>query len=129
MTVQKITIPARTCESVRLGTASGLRDTHMATGIKSVTTVGNPDSAFFLKPRLVVPNHQGDVTIHLQNCSDVNIKIPRCIAIGFLENLQNDTFKEIYVVDEKKREEKVSKDKPIPKLMSIKDKEFLLEQQ
>jgi hypothetical protein len=34
------------------------------------------------------------------------------------QNLQNDKFKEIYVVDEKKMDEEVSKDKPIPKPMS-----------
>ena len=89
----------------------------MAAGIKSVTTLGNLDySALFLQPGLVVPYHQGDVTILLQNCSEVNIEIPRCTAIGFLENLKNDTFKKMYVVDAKKMEQ-VSKDKPIPKPM------------
>jgi hypothetical protein len=83
MTVQKLMIPARTCTPVRLGTASGRRHTPMAAGIKSVTTVGNPDyPALFSQPGLVVPNHQGDV----------DIKIPRCTATAFLENLQNYTF-------------------------------------
>ena len=64
----------------------------MAAGIKSVTTVGNPDyPAIFSQPGLVVPNHQGDVTLLLQNCSDVDMEIRRCTAIGFLENLQNNT--------------------------------------
>jgi hypothetical protein len=51
---------------------------------------------------LVVPNHQGDVTILLQNCGDVDMEIPRCTAIGYLENLQNNSFQEIYAIDEKK---------------------------
>jgi hypothetical protein len=43
MKVQKITIPARTCVTVRLGTASGCRHTPMAAGNKSVITVIYPD--------------------------------------------------------------------------------------
>jgi hypothetical protein len=39
------------------------------------------------------------------------MEIPRCISIRFLENVQNYTFQEIYVVDEKKIEEEVSLDK------------------
>jgi hypothetical protein len=64
----------------------------MAAGIKSVTTVGSPEyPALFSQPGLVVPDHQGDITILLQNCGDVDMEIPRCTAIRFLENLQNDT--------------------------------------
>jgi hypothetical protein len=44
-----------------------------------------------------------------------------------LKILQNDTFKEIYAVDEKKMEEEVSKDKPIPKPTSNKDIYFFCE--
>ncbi len=65
VTVQKIIVPARTGVPVRLGTASGRRHTPMAAGIKSVTTIGN--LALFFQPGLVIPNHQGDVTIILQN--------------------------------------------------------------
>ena len=105
MTVQKINIPARTCVPVRLGTAIGRRHTPMAAGLKSVTTVGNPDyPALFSQPGLVVPNHQGDVTLLLQNCGDVDIEIPRCTAIGYIENLQNKSFNEIYAIDEQKLE-------------------------
>jgi hypothetical protein len=55
------------------------------------------------------------------------MEIPRCTAIGFLVNLQNNTFKEIYVLDEKKMEEEASKDKPIPTPMLTEDKHFFLE--
>jgi hypothetical protein len=55
------------------------------------------------------------------------VEISRFTAIGFLENLQNDTFKEIYVVDEKKFEEEVSINKPIPIPMSNENKEIFLD--
>jgi hypothetical protein len=45
------------------------------------------------------------------------MEIPRCTTIGFLDNIQNDMFKESYVVDEKKMEEEVSKGKHIPRPM------------
>jgi hypothetical protein len=48
----------------------------------------------------------------------MDMKIPSCTTIEFLKNLQNDTFNEIYVVDEKKMEEEASIDKPISKPMS-----------
>jgi hypothetical protein len=41
-----------------------------------------------------------------------------------MENLKNDTFNEIYVVNEKKMKEEVSVDKPIPKPMSCDKKRF-----
>ncbi len=95
----------------------------MAAGIQSVTTVGNPDfPALFSQPGLVEPNHQGDVTLILQNCSDVDIEIPRCTAIGFLKNLQNDNFKQIQAIDQNQLELEISKDKPAPPPMSNKDK-------
>ena len=79
--------------------------------------MGNPDyPAVFSQPSLVGANHQGDFTMLLQNCGDVDLEIPRCTAIGLMENLKNDTFKKMYVVDAKKMEQ-VSKDKPIPKPM------------
>jgi hypothetical protein len=95
MTVQKIVIPARTCIPVPLGTASGRRYTPMAAGLKSIKTVANPDCPdLFSQPCLVVPNHLGDVTVLQQNCGDIDMKIARCTAIEFIENLQNDPFKE-----------------------------------
>jgi hypothetical protein len=84
--VKKI-MPARTCVPVRLGRASGRRHTPMAAWLKSVITIGNPDyPALFPQPGLVVPNHEGDVTILLQNFGDVEIEIPRCTAIGYLSS-------------------------------------------
>ncbi len=85
----------------------------MAARLKSVTTIGNTDyPALFSQPGLAVPNYQGDITILLQNCGDVDIEIPRCTAIGYLENLQNKSFNEIYAVDEQKIEDEAAKTNP-----------------
>jgi hypothetical protein len=128
MTIQKTLFHARTIVPVRLGTANGRRHTPMAAGIKSATTVGSPEYlALFSKPGLVVTNHQGDVNVILQNCGDIDMEIPRFTAIGFLENLQNDTFKDIYDVDENKVEKEVSQDKHTPTPMSNDDKIKFLE--
>jgi hypothetical protein len=43
---------------------------------------------FFEQFRLVIPDHQRDVTIMLQNMSDADIKIPQCTTIGFIKNLK-----------------------------------------
>ena len=41
----------------------------MAAGLKSVSTIGNLDfPQIFAQPGLVIPNHQGDVTVLMQNC-------------------------------------------------------------
>jgi hypothetical protein len=55
------------------------------------------------------------------------MQIPRCKAIGFLENLQNNTFNEIQVIDQNQLEKEVSKNKPTPVPMSNEDKQFFLE--
>jgi hypothetical protein len=74
MTVQKIMILANTCVPVRLNTACNQRHMPITAGIKSVTTVGNPDYPdLFSQPGLVVPNHHGDITFLLQNCGNVNM--------------------------------------------------------
>jgi hypothetical protein len=44
----------------------------------------------------------------------MDMEIPRCTAIGYLENLQNKSFNEIYAIDEHKIENEVTIDKPIP---------------
>ena len=72
----------------------------------------------FSQPGLVVPNHQGDVTIMLQNCSDQDIKIPRDTTLGYLENLNNKEFNNISVIDQEKVKEDFSHDAPLPKPMS-----------
>jgi hypothetical protein len=60
--------------------------------------VGIPDfPTLFLQPGLLALNHQVDVAILLQNCGDVNMEMPRYRAIGFLENLQYNKIKEIFV--------------------------------
>ena len=74
MTVAVTKIPAMTTVPVRLGTAIGRRHTAMAAGFKSVSTIANPDfPQLFPHPGLVVPDHQGDVTIMLQNCGTTDM--------------------------------------------------------
>jgi hypothetical protein len=93
-TVSQLKIPAHTAFPVRLGTSCGSRHTPMAAGLKSVSTIGNLDfPQIFAQPGLVIPNHQGDVTIQLQNCSDVDITIPRDTVIGYIENLKKNASK------------------------------------
>jgi hypothetical protein len=73
----------------------------MAASFKSVSTIGSIDHPqLFAQPRLVILDLQGDVTIMLENMSDVDIEIPRCTTIGFIENLKNDCVKEISQIDQ-----------------------------
>ena len=92
-TVRLMHILAHTRCPIRLASSSGKRHTPMAAGLKCVTTIGNLDfPMLFAQPGLVVPNHQRDVTIMLQNCSDQDIEIPRNTTLGYIENLNNDYF-------------------------------------
>jgi hypothetical protein len=94
-------IPARTTCPVRLSTAIGTRHTPVTVGFKSVSTVGNIDyPQLFAQAGLVILDHQKDVTIMLQHMSDVDIEIPQCPIIGFIENLKNVYFKEISQIDQ-----------------------------
>ncbi len=56
------------------------------------------------------------------------MEIPRCTAIGYLENLQNNSFNEIYEIDENKIEMEATEDKPIPEPMTNMQKEKFLAQ-
>ncbi len=61
---------------------------HKAAGFKLVSSIGNIDHPqLFAQPGLKIMDHQGDVTIKLKNMSDVDIEIPKCITIGFIENI------------------------------------------
>ena len=72
----------------------------------------------FCQPSLVVPNHQGDVTILLQNCPDQDVEIPRNTTLGYLENLNNKKFNNISMIDQEKLKNDYSHDAPLPKPMS-----------
>jgi hypothetical protein len=68
--------------------------TPMTAGFKSVSTIGNIyHPQLFGQPGLIILDHQENVTIMLQNMSDVHYEIPRCTAIGFIENLKMTTSK------------------------------------
>ena len=126
-TVSVLKLPAHTSCPVRLGTSCGKRHTPMAAGLKSVSTIGNLDfPQIFAQPGLVIPNHQGDVTVLMQNCSDMDIEIPRDTVVGYIENLQNESFEEISEINEVKSQAQFSRDKPLPKLLpKAKEEEFL----
>ena len=79
------------------------------------------------QPRLVVPNHQSDVTFFLQNCKDGDMELPRSIVIGFIENLNNDEFNEISQIVQEDVKTSFSKDKPLPKPLSKEEKEAFIE--
>ena len=118
-TVKLMCIPAQTTCPIRLASSTGRRHTPMAAGLKCVTTIGNLDfPMLFAQPGLVIPSHQGDVTIMLQNCSDQDIEIPRNTTLGYLENLKNEYFKEISLIDQEKVKQDFSKDVPMPKPMT-----------
>ena len=122
-TVNLLKIPANMACPVRLGTSSGRRHTPMAAGLKTVSTIGNLDfPQLFAQPGLVVPNHQGDVVIMLQNCSSVDITIPRDTVIGFIENLDHEDFNPISEINEVEEKKLFSNDLPLPKPLP-KDKE------
>ena len=125
-----VKIPAHTACQVRLGTAVGRKHSPMAAGFKSISTIANQDfPQVFSQPGLVVPDHQGDVTLILQNCSSQDIEIPRGTTMGFIENLSNQEFAEILEINQ---EEPLkcsgSKDVPLPKPMSGTEKEAFLAQ-
>ena len=62
----------------------------MADGIKSLSTIGNPDfSQIFSQLGLMEPDHKWDVQLILQNWSYEDIEIPGGTTLGFIENLQN----------------------------------------
>ena len=87
-TVKLMHIPAQTTCPIRLASHTSRRHTPMAAGLKCVTMIGNLNfPMLFAQQGLVVPNHQGDVTIILRNCSVQGIEIPRNTTLGYLENV------------------------------------------
>ena len=102
-TVKLMFIPAQTTCPIRLASYTGRRHTPMAAGLKCETTIGNlVFPMLFAQPGLVIPNHQLDVTIMLQNCSDQDIKIPSNTTLGYLENLMNECFSNISLFTKKR---------------------------
>jgi transposase InsO family protein len=100
----------------------------MAAGFKSISTIANSDfPQVFSQPGLVVPDHTGDVTLILQNCSSQDIEIPRGTTMGFIENLSNQEFEQILEINQ---EEPLkcsgAKDIPLPKAMSDTEREEFL---
>jgi hypothetical protein len=77
-------------------------------------------------PGWLVPNHAGQVTMVVQNCSPVDLHIPRGTKMGVLENIH---CEKIHPMDGKKIVEQLNARKPennLPKPLSpAKQREFL----
>ena len=87
----------------------------MPSGVNAVSTIASLDfPCLFAQPGLVNPDHQGQVTIILQNCGDEDVTIPRCSNIGYIENVKNPCFDEISEVKKNEWEAKVSANAKIP---------------
>ena len=114
--LRQITIPAHTGVPVRLGTTTiGRKDQPMPNGVKAVSTVATLEfPCLFAQPGLVCPDFQGHVMIVIQNCGDVDITLPRCTAVGFIENLTNAEFEEISPIKEEEWEAKMNASKHVP---------------
>ncbi len=62
-------------------------------------------------PGWVVPNHSGQVTMVVQNCSPVDLHIPRGTKMGVLENIHGER---ILPIDGKKIVEQINASKSTP---------------
>jgi hypothetical protein len=77
-------------------------------------------------PGWVVPNHTGQVTMVVQNCSPVDLHIPRGTKMGVLENIHHE---KIQPMDGKKIVEQLNARKPennLPKPLSPAEQSFCL---
>ena len=86
-------IPAFTQMPVRMAASSkgGLRP---ATGLNCMATVASTEFPCLSGgPGLVVPNHAGQITMVIQNCSPVDLHLPRGTQMGTLENISEEELK------------------------------------
>jgi len=63
------------------------------------------------RPGWVLPNHAGQVTMVIQNCSPVDLHIPRGTKMGIFENVQGER---ILPMDGKKIVEQIEQSKNTP---------------
>ena len=78
---------------------------------------------------VVIPDHQGKIVVILQNCSDVDVELPRGTLIGNIENSSNK--EKHFVKDNELNQEELRakwdiKNCPIPTPMSHQEKEEFL---
>ena len=119
-------IPAFTQMPIRMATSTkgGNRP---ATNLNCMATIMSNDFPQLSGgPGWVVPNHAGQVTMVVQNCSPVDLHIPRGTKMGVVENIHHE---KIRPMDGKKIVEQINARKPdnvLPKPLSpVEQKEFL----
>jgi hypothetical protein len=79
-----------------VGTTLGKNQEPMPGGVQAVSKIAGMELSYqFAQPGLVSPDYQPKVMIILQNCGDEDITLPRCLKIGFLENVKNPHFNEM----------------------------------
>ncbi len=125
-TLSAVIIPAFTQMPIRMATATkgGNRPTK---NLNCMAIISSPDfPQLGGGPGWVVPNHAGQVTMVVQNCSPVDLHIPRGTKMGTLENIHGE---KIQPMDGKKIIEQLDKQDPNPKpikpLSPAEQKEFL----
>jgi hypothetical protein len=88
-------IPAFTQMPIRMATST-TGGNRPATNLNCMATIASPDfPQLGGGPGWVVPNHTGQVTMVVQNCSHcspVDIHIPRGTKMGLLENIHGETI-------------------------------------
>jgi hypothetical protein len=81
----------------------------MPNGLVAMTTISSMDFPYlFAEPGLISPDHQGQMMLILQNCSNEDIIIPRCSIFGCIENVKSPCFDSISEIKSNEWEIKVS---------------------
>jgi hypothetical protein len=119
-------IPAFTQMPIKMATST-TGGNRPATNLNCMATISSPDfPQLGGGPGWVVPNHTGQVTMVVQNCSPVDMHIPRGTNMGVLENIHGE---KIQPMDGKKIVEQLEKDNVNPRtikpLSPAEQKEFL----
>ena len=83
-------IPAYACMPIRVSTLT-TGSQRPGPNLRSMATIHCKEFPLLSGgPGLVVPNHAGQVTVLVQNCSPVDIELPRGITVGELENIHHE---------------------------------------
>ena len=80
-------------------------------------------------PGIVVPDHQGNVNVNLQNCGDTDVYIPRGSLIANVENSainEPKLAKDLHLNAEKLQKQFGDRARPNPKPLNQKEKEEFL---
>ena len=86
VTSQEMFLPAHSSQSVRVSTKQEGFKRHCPQ-ITSIAEIHCQDYQQIMGPQgVIIPDHQGKIVVVLQNCSDVDVKLPRGTLIGSIEN-------------------------------------------